>query len=114
MIILSIICAALGAVCRVYITDLLNAKISHSTITPTTFVNIIGSIMIVMFIPLMNINEFIHLLISGFFGGFTTFATMTKEYYELITSKQYKSFVLLLITYIILLSLTLILYLFIQ
>ncbi len=101
--------AAVGA-CTRYLTSLWFARMTKKAPAPwhlpwgTLFVNIVGCFLIGLYAdsPLLPSKAAKELILLGFLGGLTTFATFSLEASSLFQDKRYKSLALYIFLQVIL------------
>lgn len=90
--------SAFGAITRYLISKLMNKKYDARFPLATFIINILGALFIGI-ISGLSINALFTLfLTTGFMGGFTTFSTFNVDSIKLLKNKDYKIFLLYVIS----------------
>ncbi|SCS33817.1 fluoride efflux transporter FluC [Staphylococcus caeli] len=86
----------IGAVIRAAITNICNAKSNYIIPIGTPIVNIVGSMLIGLFMGMaLHVTWLNAFLVVGILGGLTTFSTLSSELVQLLTiEKNIKYFII--------------------
>lgn len=86
----------IGAVIRAAITNICNAKLNSIIPIATPIVNIVGSMLIGLFMGMsLHIDWLNSFFVVGVLGGLTTFSTLSSELVHLLTiEKSIKYFII--------------------